>query len=135
MITTDTDSTPASGLTAEIVPLYDRLLVRVMDDGERTRGGLIVPQLAKDNTPYLRGEVVAAGHGRITPSGETVPLQVRDGDIIVFFRSMSSGEQIVFPTPAGEELLVIREPHVMLVMRGLPRTTGVLGADGREVVS
>lgn len=124
-----------SGLTAEIVPLYDRLLVRVLEEADRTSGGLIIPLLAAENTPYRRAEVIAAGHGRITPSGETVPLYVRDGDIIVFFRSQGSGEQLVFPAPSGEDLLVIREPHVMLVLRNLPRATGVLGADGREVVA
>lgn len=132
-MTTALDTT--GGLTATITPLYDRLLVRVLDESDQTRGGIIVPQLAKQNTPYLRGEVVAAGHGRITPSGETVPLFVKDGDIIVFFRLGPSGEQIVFETAAGEELLIIREPHVALVLRDLPKATGVLGADGREVVA
>lgn len=135
MITDDTEHTPASGLRAEIVPLYDRLLVRVIDAGDKTSGGLVIPQMAKDNTPYLRGEVIACGHGRITPNGDTVPLSVKDGDIIVFFRLTNGGEQLVFPAPSGEELLIIREFHVALVLRNLPKATGVLGPDGREVAT
>lgn len=121
-------------MIADITMLYDRLLVRVIEGDATTKGGLIVPQLARDNTPYLRGEVLAVGHGRVTPNGDTVPLSVKDGDVVVFFRSANSGEQLVFPTPAGEELLIIREPHVCAIVRNLPRSSGVLDREGREVV-
>ncbi len=112
--------------------LYDRLLVRVIEESDRTRGGLIVPSIARDNTPYIRGEVVACGHGRVTPNGDTVPLKVREGDVVVFFRSGGGGEQLVFPMD-DEELLIIREPHVCAILRDLPRGTGLIGTDGQEV--
>ena len=116
----------------KITPLYDRILVRVLDESDRTKGGLYVPQVARDNTPFLRGEVVAVGDGRITQAGNVVPLSVKAGDIIVFFRA-ANGEQLVFPT-GDEDLLVIREPHVCGILTDLPRATGVLTADGREIM-
>lgn len=115
-------------------PLYDRLLVRVLEQGNRTRGGLYMPSMSMDNTPWLRGEVVAAGHGRIQAEGHTVPLQVKEGDVVVFFRSQSSGEQLVVPDDDGADLLVIREPHVLAILHDLPRSTGLLGSDGNEVM-
>lgn len=113
--------------------LYDRLLVRVIEESDRTRGGLVVPHIARENTPFVRGEVIAVGHGRVTPSGDTVPLKVSVGDIVVFFRSGGGGEQLVFPMDDGEDGLIIREPHVCAILRDLPRGTGLIDMDGREV--
>ncbi len=113
-------------------PLYDRLLVRVIEGDDRTSGGLIVPQIARENTPYLRAEVVAAGHGRMTPTGDTLPLLVQVGDVVCFFRAAGSGEQLIVPDGDGGELLCIREPHIVGVFMGLPRGTGLLAIDGSE---
>lgn len=116
--------------------LYDRLLVRVLEESDRTRGGLIVPMVAQQNTPYLRGEVVAVGHGRATTAGHVVPLIVNVGDVVVFFRGGGHGEQLIFPdADTSEDLLVIREPHVIAILRDLPRGTGLIGIDGREVTA
>lgn len=116
--------------------LYDRLLVRVIEESDRTKGGLIVPQVAQQNTPYLRGEVIAVGHGRVTTAGHVVPLIVNVGDVVVFFRAGGGGEQLIFPdADTGEDLLVIREPHVVAILRDLPRGTGLIGTDGREVTT
>jgi chaperonin GroES len=115
-------------------PLYDRILVRPLDGATRTKGGLYVPQIAHDNTPWQRAEVVAVGHGRLTPDGTVVPLRVRVGDVVAFFRSAGSGEQLVFPGDGGEDLLVIREPNVLAIYRDLPRATGLLNPDGTEAV-
>lgn len=113
-------------------PLYDRMLVRVLAAGNRTRGGLYVPDMAIDGTPWMRGEIVAAGHGRLMADGKTVPLSVKVGDIVVFFRSQNGGEQLVFPSEDGEELLCIREPNVLAILHDLPRSTGLLLVDGSE---
>src|SRR5678809_440702 len=53
-------------------PLYDRILVRLLKPDERTKAGLFVPQIAADNTPYLKAEVLAVGQGRITTTGNVV---------------------------------------------------------------
>lgn len=111
-------------------PLYDRLLVRLLRPEERTRSGLYVPQLATDNTPYLKAEVLAAGTGRITTTGSTVPLSVKAGDVVVFFRNAGSGEQLIFPSDDGSEQMLIREAHVAGILRGLDKVTSIVSIDG-----
>lgn len=113
-----------------IEPLYDRLLVRLLKPEERTRAGLFVPQMATDNTPYLKAEVLAAGQGRITTSGTTVPLLVSVGDVVVFFRSPSSGEQLIYPSDDGSEQMLIRESHIAGILRGLDKVTSIVSVDG-----
>ena len=122
-------------MMADVQLLYDRLLVKVIEGDETTSSGLIVPQIARDNTPYLRGEVLAVGHGRIVANGTTAPLVVKPGDVVIFFRSPGSGEQLIFPSKSGIELLIIREPHVCAILRDLPKGTGLLDMDGREVLA
>lgn len=111
--------------------LYDRLLVRVLEAREPTRGGIIIPQMAIDGTPWMRGEVVAVGHGRLMTNGETVPLRVKVGDVVIFFRSVSAGEQMVFPADDGEELLCIREPNILTILRDLEKASSLLSVDGK----
>src|SRR5678815_5753649 len=117
-------------LRPRLEPLYDRILVRLLRPDERTRGGLCVPRIATDNTPYLKAEVVAVGQGRITTSGAVIPLRVAVGDVVLFFRSQSSGEQLVFPSDDNEELMLIREPNVACVLRDLDKVTSIVGLDG-----
>lgn len=92
-------------------PIGSRVLVRVVGESNRTRGGLIIPEMALDNTPWLRGEVVAAGPGSHTAEGRFVPIGVAVGDVVVFFRS-TDGRQIVVPGADGEELLLIQEGSI-----------------------
>lgn len=115
-------------------PLYDRLLVKILETDSRTKGGLWIPDMALDNTPYLRAEVLAVGHGRITTAGSVVPLKVVVGDVITFFRSQSSGEQLVFPSDDGTELMLIREANVTTIIRDLDKVTSIQGVDGRPMV-
>lgn len=117
-----------------IEPLYDRLLVKLLPPDGRTRGGLFIPQMATDGTPYLKAEVVAVGGGRITTNGNTVPLTVKVDDVVIFFRSQSSGEQLVFPGDDGEELMIIREPNIAGILRDLDRVTSIQSVDGRQLV-
>lgn len=102
-------------------PLYDRIIVRVREPGERTAGGLYIPKGALDGTPFWWADVVSVGHGRITSKGETVPLLVKNGDVITFFRYPDKGEQLVFPDPEkpGKELMIIRESHVTTIYTGV----------------
>lgn len=115
----------------QIEPLYDRMLVKLLKPEERTKAGLYIPQLATDNTPYTKAEVLAVGQGRITTSGATVPLLVKAGDVVIFFRSSSSGEQLIFPSDTpNEELMLIRESNVAGILRGLDRVTSIVSVDG-----
>lgn len=119
-----------------IEPLYDRILVRLLKPDERTKGGLFVPQMATDNTPYLKAEVIAVGQGRIATSGNVIPLRVVVGDVVIFFRSQSSGEQLIFPSDSpNEELMLIREPNVAGVLRDLDKVTSIVSPhDGQNLV-
>lgn len=122
-------------LTIRFTPLYQRILVKPIKPGEKTSGGIIMPDMALDNTPYVRAEVIAVGHGRPTMSGELRPLIVKEGDLVVFVRtSETRHSQIVFPLPSGEESLVILEEHVLGVLDEMPVATGILAADGKELV-
>jgi chaperonin GroES len=114
----------------QIEPLYDRMLVRLLKPDERTKAGLYVPQLATDNTPYQKAEVLAVGQGRITTSGATVPLLVKPGDVVLFFRSQASGEQLYFPSDDGSEQMLIREANVAGILRGLDKVTSIVSIDG-----
>ncbi len=87
-------------------PLHDRILVRRMAEEEKTAGGIIIPDTAKEKPQ--RGEVVAAGKGRITEDGKTLPLEVKVGDKVLF--SKYSGTELKLE---GNEYLMIREEDVL----------------------
>jgi chaperonin GroES len=114
-------------------PLRDRIIVRVIGESKRTAGGLHVPEMALENSPYLRAEVLYVGPGWVSPSGATVPLQVKPGHVVVFFRAPSSGEQLVLPGQ-DDNLMIIRESHIAWIVHGLERVTGLVGIDEKPMV-
>ncbi len=87
-------------------PLHDRVLVRRVESDERTSGGIIIPDTAKEKP--MEGEVVATGPGKPDDSGNLQPLDVSAGDRILFGKW--SGTEI---TLDGEELLIMRESDIM----------------------
>jgi chaperonin GroES len=93
----------------KVKPLYDRVLVRRVDEKEQVRGGIIIPDSAKEKPQ--RGEVVAAGGGKRLEDGKIVPLDVRVGDKVLFGKY--SGSEI---TVDGEELLILREDEILGVL-------------------
>jgi len=114
-----------------IQPLFDRILVRPLKTGDRTKGGLYIPDAATEGTPWRRGEIVAMGAGLITAEGITLPMSVKVGDVVIFFRGGS--DQLVLPTD-DEDLLCIREGHILGIVHGLDRDTGLVGDNGRPLV-
>jgi co-chaperonin GroES (HSP10) len=114
--------------------LGERLLVKVLETGERTKGGLYIPEIATDNTPWMKAEVIEAGCGRLMTSGVLVPLQVQKGQIVVFFRSMQPGDQLVVPLDDGEEGLVIREGSVLAILHDLDAASTIVDAEGKALV-
>jgi chaperonin GroES len=90
----------------QVTPLYDRLLVKRLAEEEKTKGGIIVPDSAKEKP--AQGEVIAAGNGRISDDGKLAPLTVKKGDKILFGKY--SGNEVKIN---GEELLIIREEEVL----------------------
>ena len=87
-------------------PLHDRVLLRRLDSEEKTAGGIIIPDTAKEKP--MEGEVVAVGTGTVDDKGSLVPLAVKDGDMVLF--SKWSGTEV---TIDGEELLVVKESDIM----------------------
>ena len=87
-------------------PLHDRILVRRVEAEEKTAGGIIIPDTAKEKPQ--EGEVVAVGPGARDDSGQLLPLDVRPGDRILFGKW--SGTEIRLD---GEELLIMKESDVM----------------------
>jgi chaperonin GroES len=90
-------------------PLHDRLLVRRLDEKETTKGGLIIPDTAKEKPQ--QGEVLAVGNGRILENGTKVPLDVKVGDRVLFGKYNGSDVKI-----DGEDVLVLREEEVLAVL-------------------
>lgn len=87
-------------------PLHDRILVRRTAEENKTAGGIIIPDTAKEKPQ--RGEIVAAGKGRIADDGKVLPLEVKIGDKILFGKY--SGTELKLN---GEELLMMREEDVL----------------------
>lgn len=87
-------------------PLHDRLLVRRMEEEEKTVGGIIIPDTAKEKPQ--RGEVVATGKGRITEDGKVLPLEVKIGDKVLFSKYMGTELKL-----EGKEYLMLKEEDVL----------------------
>ena len=87
-------------------PLHDRVLVRRIDEDEKTAGGIIIPDTAKEKPQ--QGEVVAVGSGARGDDNEIVPLDVKAGDKILFGKWSGSEVKI-----DGEELLIMKESDIL----------------------
>lgn len=90
-------------------PLHDRILVRRTEGEEKTAGGLLIPDTAKEKPQ--RGEIVACGKGRVTEDGKVLPLEVKIGDKVLFGKFAGSELKI-----NGEELLMMREEDILGVI-------------------
>jgi chaperonin GroES len=96
---------------AKFTPLHDRVLVRRVEEAETTRGGIIIPDSAKDKPQ--EGEIIAAGKGKVNEDGKVRPLDVKEGDRVLFGKY--SGTEIVID---GEELIIMREEEVLGILVG-----------------
>ena len=90
-------------------PLHDRLLVRRIEEKETVKGGIIIPDTAKEKPQ--EGEVIAVGNGKLLENGTKVPLDVKAGDRILFGKY--SGTDIKID---GQEFLILREDEVLAVV-------------------
>jgi chaperonin GroES len=103
-------------MATKFTPLHDRILVRRVDEANTTRGGIIIPDSAKDKPQ--EGEVVSAGKGKISEEGKVRPLDVKDGDRILFGKY--SGTEIKID---GEDFIIMREEEVLGVLTGASSST------------
>ena len=92
-------------------PLHDRVVVRRLEEETKTKGGIIIPDTAKEKP--MQGEVVAAGPGAKNDKGEISPLDVKAGDRVLFGKW--SGTEVKID---GEELLIMKESDIMGVIEG-----------------
>lgn len=90
-------------------PLHDRVLVRRIDEEEKSAGGIIIPDTAKEKPS--QGEVIAVGSGARNEKGDVTPLDVQVGDLILFGKW--SGTEVKID---GEELLIMKESDVMGIL-------------------
>ena len=95
-------------------PLHDRILVRRLEEGEQTIGGIIIPDTAREKPQ--QGEILAVGNGKLNDQGRRVPLEVKVGDRILFDKY---SQEIALE---GEEYLILRQEEVLAVLGG-GRTT------------
>ena len=93
----------------KIRPLHDRLLVKRLEEQETTKGGIIIPDSAKEKP--IEGQIIAAGNGKITDSGDVRPLDVKAGDRILFGKY--SGTEVKVE---GDDHLILREDEVLAVV-------------------
>jgi len=96
---------------AKFTPLHDRILVRRVEEAETTRGGIIIPDTAKDKPQ--EGEVISVGKGKINEEGKVRPLDVKEGDRILFGKY--SGTEIKLD---GEDFIIMREEEVLGIITG-----------------
>jgi chaperonin GroES len=90
-------------------PLHDRILVKRVEEENKTKGGIIIPDTAKEKPQEAK--VIAVGSGRVTDDGKVVALEVKKGDRVLFGKYSGSEVQI-----EGEEHLIIREEDVLAVL-------------------
>jgi len=93
----------------KVRPLQDRILVQRIEEEEKTKGGIIIPDTAKEK-PQM-GKVIAVGGGKKTEDGKVIPLDVKKGDKVLF--SKYGGTEVKIE---GEELLIMREDDILGVV-------------------
>jgi len=97
-------------MAVNIKPLHDRVIVRRIEEGEQVRGGIIIPDTAKEKPQ--EGEVVAAGEGKYREDGTRQTLDVKAGDRVLFGKYSGSEVKI-----EGEELLIMREEEILGIIQ------------------
>ena len=93
----------------KVKPLHDRVIVRRVEEEEKTKGGIIIPDTAKEKPQ--EGKVVAVGAGKVNDKGERIALDVKAGDRVLFGKY--SGNEI---TIDGEENLIMREDDIIAIV-------------------
>ena len=90
-------------------PLHDRVLIKRIEEQETVRGGIIIPDTAKEKPQ--EGKVIAAGNGKVTEDGKKIPLDVKAGDRILFGKYSGSEVKI-----DDKEYLILREEDVLAIL-------------------
>jgi chaperonin GroES len=94
----------------KIKPLHDRVIVKRVEEEEKTKGGIIIPDTAKEKP--VEGKVIAAGDGKVTEDGKKLPLEVKKGDRVLFGKY--AGTEINID---GEEHLIMKEDDIIAIVK------------------
>ena len=112
-------------MTTNIKPLHDRVIVKRIDEGEQVRGGIIIPDSAKEKPQ--EGEVIAVGEGKYLKDGQRQALDVKAGDRVLFGKYSSSEVKI-----DGEELLIMREDEILGIISRAGAAAGSASGGGKK---
>ena len=93
----------------KIRPLHDRVVVKRVEEEEKTEGGLYIPDTAKEKP--IQGEVIAVGDGKVLDNGEKRPMAVKEGDRVIFAKYAGTEVSV-----GSEDVLVMREDDIMGVV-------------------
>ncbi len=93
----------------KIKPLQDRVLVERLQEEEKTKGGIIIPDSAKEKP--MQGKVVAAGGGRVLEDGKKVPMDVKIGDVVLFAKYSGNDVKI-----EDKEYLIMKEDDILAIV-------------------
>jgi chaperonin GroES len=104
-------TSPRRSQLMKIRPLQDRIIVKRIQEEEKTKGGIIIPDSAKEKP--IEGKVIAAGNGKVLEDGKVRPLDIKAGDRVLF--SKYAGTEIKLD---GDEVLIMREEDVLGVVEG-----------------
>jgi chaperonin GroES len=94
----------------KIRPLHDRILIKRLEEEDQSKGGIIIPDTAKEKP--IQGKVIAVGKGKIMKSGDVIPLDVKKGDKVPFGKYAGTEVKI-----DGEEHLLMREDDILAVVQ------------------
>ena len=100
-------------MTVQVTPLHDRVLVRRLDEEEKAKGGIIIPDTAKEKPQ--EGEVMAVGAGKIEKGGR-IPLDVKVGDRILFGKYTGNDIKV-----DDQEYLILREEEILATLSGIAK--------------
>ena len=93
----------------KVRPLHDRLIVRRLEENKRTKGGIIIPDTAKEKP--IEGKVIAVGDGKIGENGTKIPMEVKKGDRVLFAKYAGTEIQV-----DGEEHLMMKEDDILAII-------------------
>lgn len=102
-------------MAQKLTPLHDRVVIRRIEEGESIRGGIIIPDSAKEKPQ--EGEVIAVGKGKSNDEGKVFPLDVKEGDRVLFGKY--AGTEIKLD---GEDYIIMREEEILGIVSGATKS-------------
>ena len=118
-------------LMTRIAPLHNNLIVEPFQLGEVSKGGLLIPQVAKASTPYRYAKVIAVGPGRIAADGHLIKCSCAIDDVVAYAKNQGVPMPMDDENGVEKEVLLINEQFVLGIIHDLPQQSAISGLDGR----